>query len=271
MRVFQAVLLCVVLGYLGYILWKKAHPPAPIVMVMPTPEPTPKPTPSPTPTPSRTPIPRRLAAEGIYFILKRVSITSASGITAYPPGVQVRRLKDNKTMWQVTDGKTVFDVKPDQLTNDLDIAGAAANRYVEEVNSDASARVATGGVAIIKATYGNGNRTLNVTDRVRAILAAGQRSVQCSTELAGFDPAPGSVKELVVFYSVGANPGVVAKVREGDEFYFPVQPPPPSPAFEPQTAIPVTGSRFPKSGSSLDGGAYNEKRGVTAHARIYIP
>jgi hypothetical protein len=57
-------------------------------------------------------------------LIKRLSITTDSAIIGIPPGTKVTMVSAGPPM-HVTDGQNQFDVQPDQVTNDLDIAAAA--------------------------------------------------------------------------------------------------------------------------------------------------
>jgi len=65
--------------------------------------------------------------------------------------------------------------------------------------SDAPARL-----EIKQAVYGAGDRTVDVTDRLRAMIRANTLSVEASNSLAG-DPAQGVVKQLRITYTIGGE------------------------------------------------------------------
>ncbi|HWB59008.1 MAG TPA: hypothetical protein VG733_05930 [Chthoniobacteraceae bacterium] len=70
---------------------------------------------------------KRFAPKGVFFLLMPVSVTSDSGVVGIGQGAKVTLVSEKgKTpkTWRVTDGQTEFDVAPDHLTNDLDIADA---------------------------------------------------------------------------------------------------------------------------------------------------
>ncbi len=84
---------------------------------------------------------KHIAPRGIYFLLQPVSITSDSGITGIVEGTKVTVISDRAKNWRVTDGENQFDVPPDHLTNDMDIAAAIIRRDEEaDAARDASAR-----------------------------------------------------------------------------------------------------------------------------------
>ena len=69
------------------------------------------------------------APPGVFYVVERVSMETASGIKAISPGEQVKllqRMKNGKM--RVTTGDADFEVKPTQVTNDLDLAREAEKR-----------------------------------------------------------------------------------------------------------------------------------------------
>jgi hypothetical protein len=86
---------------------------------------TPKPPPQPI-VARPTPPTKRLAPEGVYFLLERVYIPSNSGGTGLSPGTPVTLLNSNGSISRVSDGNHDFEIKSSQLTNDLDIAARVA-------------------------------------------------------------------------------------------------------------------------------------------------
>jgi hypothetical protein len=83
---------------------------------------------APTPTPAR-PVAheRRLAPEGTFFLLKRVSLSIDSGVIGFAPGTKVTLVEQGDSVSTVTDGEYQFKVPSSQLTNDLDLAASVAN------------------------------------------------------------------------------------------------------------------------------------------------
>ncbi len=71
-------------------------------------------------------------------------------------------------------------------------------------------------IEIKEAVYGAGNQTVDVTDRLRAMLRGNGLSVQASNSLAG-DPAPRVVKQLRITYTVGGEEKT-AVVPENETF-----------------------------------------------------
>jgi hypothetical protein len=79
---------------------------------------------APKPAPAR-----HLAPEGTYFLLQYVSITTPSGIVGLPPGAKITALTHRDMSLKVSDADDhVFLVTEPQITNDLDLAAAAARR-----------------------------------------------------------------------------------------------------------------------------------------------
>jgi hypothetical protein len=78
--------------------------------------------------PKPTPV-RHLAPEGTYFLLQFVSITTPSGVVGLPPGTKITALARDQTSFKVSDADDhAFLVMQSQITNDLDLAAAAARR-----------------------------------------------------------------------------------------------------------------------------------------------
>ena len=115
---------------------KPAPEPAPTPEPTPeaTPVPTPKPTPTPTPVPTATPVPtptpvaHRYAPEGVFYVTEDVNVKLKGGMMGVAAGTEVKMIKDNGDVAQVSDGTTQFDIKKSQMTNDLDVAAAIAKR-----------------------------------------------------------------------------------------------------------------------------------------------
>jgi hypothetical protein len=68
-----------------------------------------------------------LARAGTFFVLQYVSVPSAHGIIGFEPGREVHFVRSDrqKGMLLVSDGEYEVEMKPSQLTNDLDIAALA--------------------------------------------------------------------------------------------------------------------------------------------------
>jgi hypothetical protein len=81
--------------------------------------PTAKPTPAARSILTRAP---RLAPEGTYFLLQRVSLQIDSGIVGFAPGTKVTLVEKGDPLCTVSDGHYQFALTCPQLTNDLDIA-----------------------------------------------------------------------------------------------------------------------------------------------------
>jgi hypothetical protein len=62
----------------------------------------------------------------------------------------------------------------------------------------------------MSASYGDGRRSREVTDRLRSMVRNGRLDIPVENDTFGFDPAPGRSKTLVVVYSVN---GVRQEVR----------------------------------------------------------
>lgn len=124
MKTILPILVALGLGYLGFVFWQNRKPetaPPPSVAAE-----TPPPAPAATPEPiAAAPEPHRnLAPPGTYYIVQRVSVTTDSSIIGILPGTKVTMVNAGPPL-HVTDGQNQFDVQPDQVTNDLDIAAKA--------------------------------------------------------------------------------------------------------------------------------------------------
>jgi len=64
---------------------------------------------------------KRLAPEGVFFVLQRISAATDSGVVSIGPGTKVTLVRAGSPM-RVTDGEHQYDVSSDQLTNDMAIA-----------------------------------------------------------------------------------------------------------------------------------------------------
>src|SRR5215472_8818583 len=141
-----------VLGYLGW-HWFAPAPNVPPAVARPQSQPTRakpiaaapstqakaqagKPTPPARSIFARQP---RIAPEGTYFLLQRVSLQIDSGIVGFAPGTKVTLVEKGDPLCTVSDGHYQFPVTWPQLTNDLDIAESAAK-------SDYAAQVQIAGV-----------------------------------------------------------------------------------------------------------------------------
>ena len=71
---------------------------------------------------------RHLAPEGTLFLLQRQSVTTSSGVSGFAPGTKVHLLKDNGDTMVVSAGDVQLTVRPDLLTNDIDLALLAGKR-----------------------------------------------------------------------------------------------------------------------------------------------
>ncbi|WP_157523221.1 hypothetical protein [Mitsuaria sp. 7] len=74
---------------------------------------------------------------------------------------------------------------------------------------------------IVRAFYGNGVRTVDVTDRIRNASRGGVLDIRVDNDLAGRDPAYGEQKTLRVTYTVGRGREQTREAREGDRIRLP--------------------------------------------------
>lgn len=77
-----------------------------------------------------------------------------------------------------------------------------------------------GGLEIVHAVYGVGNRAVDMTDRLRSMVHGDRLSARVDNELAGYDPAPGTQKMLWVTYRLHGREYRVS-VRETDYLRIP--------------------------------------------------
>ena len=143
------------LGYLGFVVWQNfsSKPqPAPPPVAVTAPVATPAPTTELIAVASATPA-RNLAPPGTWYVIQRVTVTTDSGITGVAPGTRVTMVSPGPPM-RVTDGQNQFDVQPDQVTNDLDIAAQAyyADRNTQAAVNASGARAVQASAAQEEAT-----------------------------------------------------------------------------------------------------------------------
>ncbi|MDB6155364.1 MAG: hypothetical protein JWL90_3817 [Chthoniobacteraceae bacterium] len=77
----------------------------------------------PPPVAAATPAPNYFAPEGVYFLLAATSVETEDGIVGFKPGSEA--LKQANGKYRV--GEHEIELRPDQLTNDLRIAGSLAS------------------------------------------------------------------------------------------------------------------------------------------------
>jgi hypothetical protein len=76
----------------------------------------------------------RLAPEGVFYLMDRVSIKTASGVAGFAPGTLVRMVQDKGETFVVTADSTTFEVPADNLTNDIDLAYLVARKDATSQN-----------------------------------------------------------------------------------------------------------------------------------------
>ncbi len=145
-NVLLAIVAIAILGYLGW-HWFAPAPKPPPPVAQPQAQRTPaKPAAAARSTPAKsqparpTPAARsvvvkqpRLAPDGTYFLLRRVSLNIDSGVVGFAAGTKVMMLKQGDPLSTVSAGKYQFSVAPSLLTNDLDIAdGVAKSDYAAQ-------------------------------------------------------------------------------------------------------------------------------------------
>lgn len=76
-------------------------------------------------------------------------------------------------------------------------------------------------LTIVRATYGAGGRSVDVTSRLRNISRGGPLDIRVDNDLTDRDPAYGELKSLRVTYSVGRGREQTVEVREGNRLRLP--------------------------------------------------
>jgi hypothetical protein len=138
MKMILGIAAVLIVGYLAW-RWFAPAPTQPAVARAPTQRASPRPAAATRSIPSKRPAARqpaarstptrsilakqpRLAPEGTYFLLQRVSLKTESGVIGFAPGTKVTIVDQGDSMSTVSDGAFQFTVASSQLTNDLDIA-----------------------------------------------------------------------------------------------------------------------------------------------------
>ncbi len=138
MKMILGIAAALIVGFLAW-RWFAPAPSQPAVARAPTQRASPRPTtgarsiPSKRPaaqqraarpTPARSILAKqpRLAPEGTWFLLQRVSLKTDSGIIGFAPGTKVTLVDQGDSLSTVSDGEYQFTVASSQLTNDLDMA-----------------------------------------------------------------------------------------------------------------------------------------------------
>ena len=103
---------------------KQPTKPALLTPEPPTQEPKTEPQPPAAPDTSSTPK-KRLAPDGVYYVVQAVSVVTEDGVRGIRVGTQVKLIKDSGTSLRVTDGQQEFEVARAVVTNDLDVASAS--------------------------------------------------------------------------------------------------------------------------------------------------
>jgi hypothetical protein len=125
----------------------------------------------------------------------------------------------------VTDGHVEFDVSAGEVTNDLDIAARIA-RNDSRTQAQAASLAATqaNSIWIVQAVWGVPGRTIDVTAKLQAQVAAGDTVLRAGGTLGG-EPTYGQTKTLTVTYAVGTGAPVTETIKEGQSIPLPTPPP----------------------------------------------
>jgi len=83
----------------------------------------------------------RLAPKGIFYLMERVVVKnkSAGSVLGFAPGTRVKLIKDQGETLLVQSEDTEFEVRGDQLTNDLDLADLVARQDAQSQQALAQA------------------------------------------------------------------------------------------------------------------------------------
>ena len=136
-KVLLGILAAVIVGYLAWRWFAAAPPQLAVTHTPPPPAASTRPTPAKgpaaqqratRPTPARPVVAKRqrLAPEGTYFLLQRISLKIDSGVIGFAPGTKVTMIEQHDSMSTVSDGQYQFTVPSSQLTNDLDVSESTA-------------------------------------------------------------------------------------------------------------------------------------------------
>jgi hypothetical protein len=138
MKMILGIAAALIVGYLVW-RWFAPAPSQPAVARAPTQRTSPRPAAGARSIPSKRPAAQqraarptpaganlakqpRLAPEGTYFLLQRVSLRTDSGVIGFAPGTKVTLVNQGDSVSTVSDGEYQFTVASSQLTNDLDMA-----------------------------------------------------------------------------------------------------------------------------------------------------
>lgn len=71
----------------------------------------------------------RMARPGYYYLLRRASVITDSGVTGFPPGAELALLSRAKGKLRLTDGKLEITVDEPAVTSDTEVAALASANY----------------------------------------------------------------------------------------------------------------------------------------------
>jgi hypothetical protein len=223
-----------------------------------------KPASSVVSVPTSTPVEHRFAPAGIYFATEYMSVRSSDGVTGIPPGTRLQLVKDMGEIVRVTTGQLEFDAKKFQLTNDIDIATQVSRQDVTAQQQIANARAEAGtAIQVIQASYGYGDRSIDVTQQVRGSVSAGRTTIRAGNDLAGTDPAPGKTKTLTIGYTAGGRAPVTVTAREGESITLSFTAEREEPRHQPERNRSAKAHTAPSPWNNpLDRGSYNRTQDV---------
>jgi len=134
-----------------------------------------------------TPAPKRLAPEGVFYVIRHFSTTTDDGLIGVNPGTKVKQVKDNGDTLLVTNGQTQFEASKDDLTNDLDIAyryavvdGAAQQQLSRQARAEEKA-----GQMDAKAQSDTERSRQAKVASLRSQIASVRRSIEASSRSVG--------------------------------------------------------------------------------------
>jgi prepilin-type processing-associated H-X9-DG protein len=165
---------------------------------------------------------------------------------ALPVGQRLMRVEGKGIRTWKLDGQTLtVDLVKGVSETGPQIQGARRGTSSEEnlVANEEAAKESqgnTGGLKIVKATWGGKDTWVDVTAKVTDLVAKGESSIDANTQVLG-DPMPGHTKILRVVYTLNGK-RQIELIGEGDSFKVPTVKPETSPGnVEPKNANPTGG------------------------------
>lgn len=118
-----------------------------------------------------------------------------------------------------------FDYREGSMVDGAQFTGWAAGQWGQSGWNDGwngqAPGAGTGPLRIVSATYGVGNRAVDVTAQLQERLRDNRLDLTVNNDLAGTDPAPNQPKALWVTYTVGNGRAQQAQVNENGSLRLP--------------------------------------------------